>query len=107
MQYRPAIERYYHEFVVKSFPTRRSSDLMTSDSRIRETASWRRSSGTVRESLTYPSPLGPYALPGETDRKSTRLNSSHLVNSYAVVCLTTKRRTKSIGYIYAYHHTSR
>src|SRR5688500_19509298 len=26
------------------------------------------------------------------DRKSTRLNSSHLVNSYAVLCLKKKRR---------------
>src|SRR2546426_3422056 len=30
------------------------------------------------------------------DRKSTRLNSSHLVISYAVFCLKKKKRTKSI-----------
>src|SRR5256885_10884221 len=29
----------------------------------------------------------------DTDRKSTRLNSSHLVISYAVFCLKKKRRT--------------
>src|SRR5256885_13335038 len=29
----------------------------------------------------------------ETDRKSTRLNSSHLVISYAVICLKTTIRT--------------
>src|SRR5256885_11873219 len=29
---------------------------------------------------------------GGTDRKSTRLNSSHLVNSYAVFCLKKKKR---------------
>src|SRR5688500_19583153 len=29
------------------------------------------------------------------DRKSTRLNSSHLVISYAVFCLKKKKRTKS------------
>src|SRR5256885_7851403 len=29
----------------------------------------------------------------ETDRKSTRLNSSHLVISYAVFCLKKKKRT--------------
>src|ERR1039457_7327268 len=29
-------------------------------------------------------------LPGRTDRKSTRLNSSHLVISYAVLCLQQK-----------------
>src|SRR5256885_10367533 len=35
------------------------------------------------------------------DRKSTRLNSSHLVISYAVFCL--KKKTKK--YIYKYHQT--
>src|SRR5688500_19115017 len=39
-----------------------------------------------------------FALPGllawlELDRKSTRLNSSHLVSSYAVFCLKKKRLT--------------
>src|SRR5256885_7172776 len=34
-----------------------------------------------------------YATPGVgTDRKSTRLNSSHLVISYAVFCLKKKKR---------------
>src|SRR4030095_17054778 len=32
---------------------------------------------------------------GEADRKSTRLNSSHTVISYAVFCLTKKKRTRS------------
>src|SRR2546426_5305496 len=31
------------------------------------------------------------------DRKSTRLNSSHLVISYAVFCLKKKKKKKSIG----------
>src|SRR2546426_12413371 len=31
----------------------------------------------------------------ETDRKSTRLNSSHLVISYAVFCLKKKNKTES------------
>src|SRR2546426_9079450 len=31
-------------------------------------------------------------LPADTDRKSTRLNSSHLVISYAVFCLKKKKR---------------
>src|ERR1022692_5173583 len=35
-----------------------------------------------------------YAGSGITDRKSTRLNSSHLVISYAVFCL--KKKTKKI-----------
>src|SRR5256885_10226057 len=33
----------------------------------------------------------PNAIPGQ-DRKSTRLNSSHLVISYAVFCLKKKKR---------------
>src|SRR5256885_11649188 len=37
--------------------------------------------------------LGPLQFrPSQTDRKSTRLNSSHLVISYAVFCL--KKKTK-------------
>src|SRR2546426_7195796 len=35
----------------------------------------------------------PRARGGDTDRKSTRLNSSHLVISYAVFCLKKKKRT--------------
>src|SRR2546426_4958460 len=34
-----------------------------------------------------------HLLPGPEDRKSTRLNSSHLVISYAVFCLKKKKRT--------------
>src|SRR5256885_7709770 len=34
--------------------------------------------------------LPPYSVP---DRKSTRLNSSHLVISYAVFCLKKKKKT--------------
>src|SRR5256885_8222685 len=34
------------------------------------------------------------------DRKSTRLNSSHLVISYAVFCLKKKKKTKTIIYHY-------
>src|SRR5256885_6996395 len=37
------------------------------------------------------------------DRKSTRLNSSHLVISYAVFCLKKKKKsTKNIFVLYAY-----
>src|SRR2546426_2122262 len=35
-------------------------------------------------------------LPVETDRKSTRLNSSHLVISYAVFCLKKKKNLATI-----------
>src|SRR5688500_19464336 len=34
--------------------------------------------------------------PGELDRKSTRLNSSHLVISYAVFCLKKKKKRLKI-----------
>src|SRR5256885_13138212 len=38
--------------------------------------------------------LGPFSLRKDrTDRKSTRLNSSHLVISYAVFCLKKKKMT--------------
>src|SRR2546426_6700925 len=33
------------------------------------------------------------------DRKSTRLNSSHLVISYAVFCLKKKKKTNAIVYV--------
>ena len=33
--------------------------------------------------------------PSEIDRKSTRLNSSHVVISYAVFCLKTKKKKKN------------
>src|SRR2546426_6901822 len=38
-----------------------------------------------------PAALGGWPAPGTLDRKSTRLNSSHLVISYAVFCLKKKK----------------
>src|SRR5688500_19801965 len=53
---------------------------------------------------TWPTLIGVFAAPAHTldsagvleatDRKSTRLNSSHLVISYAVFCLKKKRDTE-------------
>src|SRR6266446_5091587 len=37
---------------------------------------------------------------GPVDRKSTRLNSSHLVNSYAVFCLKKKIRQQSLAAVF-------
>src|SRR5256885_7992892 len=37
------------------------------------------------------------AVQGQTDRKSTRLNSSHLVISYAVFCLKKKKKKTNIS----------
>src|SRR5256885_12936681 len=41
-----------------------------------------------------------------TDRKSTRLNSSHLVISYAVFCLKKKKRTITAILVYNYYTES-
>src|SRR5699024_12013838 len=88
-----------------SFPTRRSSDLPTT-----HPASWRCSRrvagdgpGLLHDGSTSAS--GPLPAGGSgpdvrldgvgTDRKSTRLNSSHVSISYAVFCLKKKTR-KSI-----------
>src|SRR5688500_20266404 len=70
-----------------SFPTRRSSDLRADDLDHRR----RRGGERVRRH--------PHGWTGEAaprgrrpqDRKSTRLNSSHLVISYAVFCLKKKK----------------
>src|ERR1039457_7504336 len=51
---------------------------------------WKRSPGRYS---TFPVPGLPPARP--RDRKSTRLNSSHLVISYAVFCL--KKKTRHTG----------
>src|SRR6478735_3479703 len=69
-------EGYGDHLDLHSFPTRRSSDLPAAPW-LGPAALW----------------LGPAALwlglapPWLGDRKSTRLNSSHLVTSYAVFCL--------------------
>src|SRR5205085_11672930 len=44
-------------------------------------------------------PAAPCAHQLSTDRKSTRLNSSHSQISYAVFCLKKKKKTAVIGYI--------
>src|SRR5256885_6191578 len=50
---------------------------------------------SVRSSLETSSPHVTAAVHGDGDRKSTRLNSSHLVISYAVFCLKKKKRASS------------
>src|SRR5258707_3343814 len=55
----------------------------------------RRSAGEERVSLTSTGPISPMGFIGPvlvrlTDRKSTRLNSSHANISYAVFCLKKK-----------------
>src|SRR5258708_17724896 len=41
-------------------------------------------------------------ISGFIDRKSTRLNSSHQIISYAVFCL--KKKKNSVGFVDAYRH---
>src|SRR5438128_5519162 len=75
-----------------SFPTRRSSDLTpsgrppASNWLSGDAASARRSSDSRGAAIRQPSPTTA------SDRKSTRLNSSHGSISYAVFCLKKKTR---------------
>src|SRR5256885_17036253 len=62
------------------FPTRRSSDLES-----------RRIVGKVTASGTLQAVVTVQVGSQVSDRKSTRLNSSHLVISYAVFCLKKKK----------------
>src|SRR5205807_4829303 len=101
---------YCHHLYLHSFPTRRSSDL--SDLFLSFSFHFWRSQradtwifGSTKEKMIYPYELpdpGPGAAPSPAarrsvfrqpgDRKSTRLNSSHLVISYAVFCLKKKKK---------------
>src|SRR5207253_11418299 len=92
-----------------SSPTRRSSDLWRGwPGRLRrrqEGAPWRRCSHlagddrarvlleVVRDRLD-PDLHRPGGLGRDPDRKSTRLNSSHVAISYAVFCLKKKKKKK-------------
>src|SRR5438034_11583679 len=71
-----------------SFPTRRSSDLLAlevleSPRRVRE----QETADVIGQPAVVL--LGHFGI--EADRKSTRLNSSHTVISYAVFCLKKKK----------------
>src|SRR5256885_13191310 len=46
-------------------------------------------------------------VPGTRDRKSTRLNSSHLVISYAVFCLKKKNKIEALSPTFAHLHLTR
>src|SRR5437868_9786076 len=80
---------YVNHRDLHSFPTRRSSDLIVgsgSDSTLDEVTI---DSGTA-VTLNTGVPL--------SDRKSTRLNSSHVSTSYAVFCLKKKSCRTSSGF---------
>src|SRR5437868_10223034 len=74
-----------------SFPTRRSSDLVCRRS---GKLLLNRQRQTVIINLPRESPI---PLAAELDRKSTRLNSSHVSISYAVFCLK-KKKTPAAHY---------
>src|SRR5688500_20068964 len=82
-----------------SFPTRRSSDLGAGqppgELRLQRDRGELEAEQVVRVAGD-PEPLAEHREPGQLptgqDRKSTRLNSSHLVISYAVFCLKKKKR---------------
>src|SRR5699024_11965877 len=81
-----------HPRDLHSFPTRRSSDLATADSLPDLAASAPEVMAKIEavnsgaETLQSVADLAP-----ELDRKSTRLNSSHVSISYAVFCLKKKK----------------
>src|SRR5258708_27565885 len=51
--------------------------------------------GHTKPGSRIPGNSGVLAIIGDVDRKSTRLNSSHQIISYAVFCLKKKKTTKS------------
>src|SRR5690606_41239750 len=84
-----------------SFPTRRSSDLAERESAAGSGAVARRAHGAER--FRFLPRRGSdhgrgsccraaHRHPGSVDRKSTRLNSSHVKISYAVFCLKKKKK---------------
>src|SRR5205814_6271081 len=94
--------RYHAHRDLHSFPTRRSSDLVSrgqttslrSSFSATEAARWMRSCiapDAIVPSVPIEQGQMTYASKEERkDRKSTRLNSSHLGISYAVFCLKKK-----------------
>src|SRR5690349_24071992 len=79
---------YGHLRLLLSFPTRRSSDLLGP-----QPGSGGGAAGHHRGDLEAGGQARAPGGPGrQGDRKSTRLNSSHVEISYAVFCLKKKRK---------------
>src|SRR5438874_13764166 len=82
---------------ISPFPTRRSSDLGSVTWVVRRTSVGQLFGGEQNHALPARGALGARARQlidsGKVDRKSTRLNSSHVEISYAVFCLKKKSTT--------------
>src|SRR5207249_8978214 len=83
-----------------SFPTRRSSDLSRASARspcssARVSLAWVQSRRAWRRSTARARPPSSASTEAARDRKSTRLNSSHVSISYAVFCLKKKKNTRN------------
>src|SRR5438034_6357233 len=73
-----------------------SSDVCSSDLSFEKGIQLMKRLATLAAALLFAAPmLAADAPKTDTDRKSTRLNSSHTVISYAVFCLKKKKRTHS------------
>src|SRR5690606_40944326 len=93
------LSRYADPRPLHSFPPRRSSDLRRVLDRLRRVRVRAGDRGPTR------SAPGPYPRHVPQDRKSTRLNSSHVKSSYAVFCLKKKNRSNR-GREPAHRHSS-
>src|SRR5439155_22202075 len=72
-----------------SFPTRRSSDLF--EHGCSKNAKNRNHMGKTNVNTIFPQNSKQVSIKFDRDRKSTRLNSSHVAISYAVFCLKKKK----------------
>src|SRR5437773_6224377 len=79
-----------------SFPTRRSSDLaeIFTYVKIGHAGPAAKPFEDAADGEIDAEPADIHGLGVDLDRKSTRLNSSHITISYAVFCLKKKKRTK-------------
>src|SRR5690606_41670420 len=102
----PLLPCYRAHRDLHSFPTRRSSDLPEAKDAMEAAAGWVNSLRRIGRPVFLAAPavwdgmfvhwyfmrfLGKSPF-GQTDRKSTRLNSSHVKISYAVFCLKKKKK---------------
>src|SRR5688500_19996063 len=88
---------FFFSFVVMIPPPPRST-LFPYTTLFRSVAGFCDERGTIEYNLA----LGQKRA--KEDRKSTRLNSSHLVISYAVFCLKKKKPAKGTSRIYRYEY---